>query len=1044
MQAQDKSAASNIPQSGHNLLLDAKVSGNLKSFKKGMRGEPANVVYNFKSKRFSKKTQWHEYGVGYGQNLGIVAEDKAAFWMAEWESPVNANCIVLTGSYDNQPQPKTAWKIEIRQGGKWIVHQRGVGGWYDRGRYVWGGVGQNPIRINGLRVSLFSKDKKTALKSIHFRGEDQKSWFVCQSDKTATVVVDDAIVDTRRVSDGIEVLYTFDAGKGDVIRDRSGTGQSIDLKIKNPSAVKWQGGDLVIRSETTIISTAPTKKLSNAIKRTDSLTLEAWVTPQNDKQKGPARIVSLSSGASQRNFTLGQDQQRYETRLRATSTSSNGIPSTTTPNRSVKLQRTHVVYTRDASGNVKFYINGKLRSANRVDGKLSSWSDKFQLSLGNETSGGRPWLGKMHLVAVYSRGLTHAEVLQNYQAGGGILDPMSMLVRKKRDPKAIHFERQIAPLISSRCLECHDSASKKGRLDLSRKVAAFAGGESGPVIVPGSVDESLLLDQVASGDMPPEGEPLSESEIEMLRKWIADGAVWSGDAIDPAIYASGGKAQQQWLQRLTMAEYIETVRSSVGVDIAKEAHQMLPPDLRADGFSNTAYNLNVDLKHIDAYSKLAEIIVQRMDVLKFASKFSNSRSLNTDATMRKFVFAMGRHLFRGPLNDREERNYSGIATTVASSGGSFETGVSLIIEAMLQSPRFIYRIEDQRHEGPVGQYELASRISYIIWGGPPDSELIQSAEDGDLYDRSVIVAHVDRMLKDPRAVDRSLQFISEWLDIDRLNNMQPNQQRFPTWSDDLASDMQRETLAFFEEIAWKQKRPLADLLNAQITFATPRLAKHYGLDVQKASGEESKLTRYDLTDAPARGGLLTQGSLLTIGGDDASMVTRGLFVLKDVLRGTVGDPPPGLDTTPVPSSPGQSHRMIAEKRMRSTSCGGCHTKFEPLAFGLEKFDGIGAWHNKDSYGNVLREDGEVLFPGAAEPVKYDTSAALMDLLANNDRVSESITWKLTQFALGRPLGAADASYVREIHDAAQKQGGSYASLIKAILTSDLVLTVRTE
>jgi hypothetical protein len=174
------------------------------------------------------------------------------------------------------------------------------------------------------------------------------------------------------------------------------------------------------------------------------------------------------------------------------------------------------------------------------------------------------------------------------------------------------------------------------------------------------------------------------------------------------------------------------------------------------------------------------------------------------------------------------------------------------------------------------------------------------------------------------------------------------------------------------------------------------------------------------------------------------MVTRGLFVLKDVLRGTVGDPPPGVDTSPVPSEPGLSQRIIAQKRIGNVSCGGCHGKFEPLAFGLEKFDGLGAFHEKDEYDNELRADGEILFPGAAEPVKYMSSAELMDLLAGSDRVCETITWKVAQFALGRPLMAADAGTVNRIHEAAQKGGGTYSALITAIVMSDLVRMTRTE
>ena len=258
--------------------------------------------------------------------------------------------------------------------------------------------------------------------------------------------------------------------------------------------------------------------------------------------------------------------------------------------------------------------------------------------------------------------------------------------------------------------------------------------------------------------------------------------------------------------------------------------------------------------------------------------------------------------------------------------------------------------------------------------------------------------------------------------------------------------MREETIAFFHEIVWKQGRPLADLLDAQVTFVTPRLAKHYGLSVSSATeatgGEE--LVRYELADVESRGGLLTQGSVLTIGGEDASMVTRGLFVFHELLRGVVKDPPAGVDTTAPPTKPGITKRAIAMERVESRSCGGCHAKFEPLAFALEKYDGVGAYHEKDEHGNDLREDGEVLFPGEAKATSFESSAELMRLLAKSDRVRRSLTWKLTQWALGRPLGAADAATVDKIHTAAQDGGATYTRLITEIVKSDLVRLMRTE
>ena len=607
------------------------------------------------------------------------------------------------------------------------------------------------------------------------------------------------------------------------------------------------------------------------------------------------------------------------------------------------------------------------------------------------------------------------------------------------------FQSKVAPILAKHCLECHDTAVKEGALDLSRKESAFLGCDSGEAIIPGNAEESNLWESVYFDDMPEDRPPLSQEEKDVLKVWINEGADWTVDWIDPAVYEKESSGEN-WIRRLTVNEYIETVYRATGVDIEKEARELLPPDNRADGFSNTAYNLNVDLGHVQAYATLAGIIVERMDVLKFADGFYKNLKF-TDKDMGALLESMGKWLLRGPLDKHEVVAFRGISTTVAGSGGSSEEAVSLMLEAMLQSPRFIYRVENQRGDGslsPVNEYELASRLSYTVWGGPPDEALMEAADKGELKYPFVLRKQVDRMLADERAVAHSAQFIYEWLNLGRLDNLRPNEDKFPDWDAALAEDMRAETLAFFKEVVWNQNRPLGDLMNAQLTFASPRLAEHYGLLTADATTVEDGLSKYDLEENAHRGGLLTHGSVLTIGGDEASMVTRGLFVLHDLLRGTVKPPPPGLDTTPVPASPGQSNRMVSMMRINDNACGGCHARFEPLAFAFEKFDGVGAFHASDEHGNDLREDGELIVPGAPEPVTYQTVAQLADLLAESDRVSKTLTWKVAQWALGRPLTLDDAPFLDSIHETAKKEGGTYSSVISALVMSELVQTTRTE
>lgn len=846
-----------------------------------------------------------------------------------------------------------------------------------------------------------------------------------------------AVADEYRVSSGLQILYDFSSTEGDVVRDRSGTGDAYDLNIADSNAVKRTAGGLQILKPTIMASEKAPRQLIEAVRASSEITIEAWIQAKDTKQAGPARLITLSKNSNERNFTLGQDGDKIDVRLRTNKTSTNGLPSVATRGSSFTTKLTHVVYTRQKNGTTRIYQNGQLVVEKKVAGDFSNWDQSLNLALVDEHSGGRPWLGTLHLVAIYDRALSVKEVTKNLTAGAAGKPSPELIAERRHRSAAVHFETAVAPLLAKRCLECHDSAIHESELDLSTQMAAFRGSENGPVIFSGKAAESPLWASVESDSMPHERDPLTAREKGVLKKWIDDGAVWTLDRIDPAIYVHGSE-NQNWVQRLTVDEYIQTVQTTVGVDVEQEAREILPGDLRADGFSNTAYNLNVDFKHVNAYAKLAEIIVSRMEVGPFVKRFSKRRKF-TDKDMKEVIERLGKWVLRGPVSEREVIAYRGITTTVASAGGDFDEAVGYVLEAMLQSPRFLYRVEQQQGNGEsvaATDYELASRLSYIVWGSSPDEQLMEAADEGNLD----VEQEVERLLADPRAVRQSQRFVSDWLNLARLNNLQPNAKRFPQWNDQLASDMRAETLAFFEEIIWNQNKPLSRLLDSPVTFASPELAKFYGLSAAKGTEVPA---RFDLSDVPGRGGLLTQGSVLTVGGDDASMVTRGLLVMHELLRGVVNDPPPCVDTTPVPTKAGLTQRSIAMERIANASCGGCHSKFEPLAFGLEKFNGIGAYSEQDEHGNVLRDDGEMLFPGGAKPVKFGSTGELMTLLANSERVSQSLTWKVTQFALGRPLVAEDAATVDAIHKTATANGGTWSALMTAIVTSDLVRKTRT-
>lgn len=846
-----------------------------------------------------------------------------------------------------------------------------------------------------------------------------------------------AIPQAHAADDGPLVLYDFADVDKDIVRDRSQRGEPLDLRIADTKAVTRHPGSLRIDRDTSIRSPGPADKITRAVRKSRSITVEVWAHPDNDRQDGPARIVTLSSDTQKRNFTLGQDGEKYDFRLRSTGTSVNGIPSLASPNNALTTKPTHIVYTRDAEGRARLYVDGRVVANGRAAGSLDKWDDTYRFAIGNELTGDRPWRGTLHRVAVYDRVLSSDEVTKRFKA---------QLAMTKRTPKptrpgaeiATHFEQTIAPLLSRHCLECHGWERTKARLDLTQKTTAMHGGKTGKAIVPGDLDKSLLWESIVSDEMPDGAPPLSAIEKQAVKRWILDGAVWSRDAIvKPRDHRA--RSDAQWVQRLTMPEYIDTVRAAVGVDITDKAHELLPRDVRADGFTNTAYNLTVDLGHVRAYAELAETIAQRTDTARLARRFTEART-SDEANMRKLIAGMGGWFWRGPLNDREIESLLPVAGAVAAQGGDFDEAVGYLLRAMLQSPRFLYRIEPKRKTGElIERYAMANRLSYIIWGAPPDEALLRAAGAGELDTTDGIERHAERMLADPRAIARSKRFVSEWLNLDRLDNLKPDRKRFAMWNDRLGADMRNETLAFFEYVVWQQRRPMTDLLNAQVTFATARLARHYGLE---PTGD--RITRYDLTDVPARGGLLTQGSVLTVGGDTASMVTRGIFVMHNVLDGHIDDPPPGTDTTEPPARPGLSQRGIAMQRINDASCGACHRKFEPLAFALERFDGVGGYRAIDTHGNRLRDDGVIEIPDALAPVRYSSSAELMDLLARSDRVGRTITAKVIQFSIGRPLRDSDDAAVNRIHAIAKRNGGTWPAVVNALVTSDTIRKTPTQ
>ncbi len=246
------------------------------------------------------------------------------------------------------------------------------------------------------------------------------------SDASNTIEIVPSPLASPRVTDSLLALYTFDEGGGSSVQDTSGVGAPLNLNIPDPSRVTWGAGTLRIDSTTLISSPGPASKIIDAVRASNALSVELWITPSYAVQPlatGPARIVAISQDTSYGNLVVGQGQDLgladdiYTLRLRTSSTNEQGRPGLQSADGAAVPALTHLVYTRDAAGSVQVYVNGTLATTGTRMGSMSAWNTSYPLALGNESTLNRGWLGTYHLVAFYSRALSATEVAQNYAAG---------------------------------------------------------------------------------------------------------------------------------------------------------------------------------------------------------------------------------------------------------------------------------------------------------------------------------------------------------------------------------------------------------------------------------------------------------------------------------------------------------------------------------------------------------------------------------------------------------------------------------------------------
>jgi mono/diheme cytochrome c family protein len=403
------------------------------------------------------------------------------------------------------------------------------------------------------------------------------------------------------------------------------------------------------------------------------------------------------------------------------------------------------------------------------------------------------------------------------------------------------------------------------------------------------------------------------------------------------------------------------------------------------------------------------------------------------ACVRRIMTSLARRAFRRPVTSAELTKYIELVHTAQEQEASFDEGLAVGIQALLVSPEFLFRIErDRPRIGTatsyrIGQHELASRLSYFLWASMPDDELRRAADLGTLRNPQVLTTQVRRMLRDPKARTLAENFAGQWLQFRALESVTRDRERFPDFEDYLKLSMRRETELFVEHII-REDRSILDFIDGTYSFINERLARHYG--IPNVSGPEFR--RVDLTGSH-RGGVVTQGSVLTVSSyaTRTSPVLRGKWILENLLDAPPPDPPadvPNLDEKGIGTT--ASVRAQLEEHRKDPTCASCHRRMDPLGFGLENFDAVGAWRTMDG---KLPIDASGLLPDGRTFTGPEELRTI--LTADRDKFARALTSKLLTYALGRGLELYDARTVKLIASRLLAKQYRFSALVLEIVNS---------
>jgi hypothetical protein len=485
------------------------------------------------------------------------------------------------------------------------------------------------------------------------------------------------------------------------------------------------------------------------------------------------------------------------------------------------------------------------------------------------------------------------------------------------------------------------------------------------------------------------------------------------------------------LWRLTHAQLGNTINDSFGFRVP--AVDTLPGESRLDGFANASDRLTLSPVLFDYYDRVAEQVGTQA-VMRAAQLLKCPLAMLGQGTcLADFLSTVGTRAWRRPLDAPEVEKLTKLYRDASAAAGP-DIGFKMLVEGLVLSANFLYRTElgeAPLKDGSVrlGQYEIASALSYMLWDGPPDAVLLEQAAQGKLTDAAALTAQAKRMLAVPDRTPGALfSFVQQWLETEDYTDKPKDPEAYPIFNPQLAEALEQETATFVKEALLDPAGGVKQLLTATHGYVNAATAKLYGVPAPAGTG----LVKVEL-DKTQRRGIMTQGSFLGAHAEpiQTSVSNRGRFFREEILCSPVPPPPGDFKFDEKVITEDMTAREKFEVHAKNPACGGCHKLFDGLGFALENYDAIGQYRSTEK-GKTIDASGAITPPGGAE-IKFRNFVDLMDQLAAQSDAYDCFASQYLQYVTGRvELPECERQAVAK---AFTSSGNQLSALVTAIVSA---------